>query len=379
MDNTYQVVIVSHEKLMLRDHHHTLRKLEEKSAQQKCLDLCKFGIEYFKRKRYEKIELYLREINKQKQKNFEKLEDILNLGVYIEKWIQATKITRGQLEDYKSDLNKKHNKIRQEINSGSLAVEEEQNKWSEFDKTRYTIGKVRDALNNLKQIPKMLGKLEKPLNELIPDQKQHLDRIKRGDSLNRFAGQEDLNDKDGIFEELITRIEIQNPTVKEAYLISERCCKEESDLLNGTRDNTNLTIPAKILNYINEINSILGISTSSESQNEITDTKPRHSDAGPSQPPESQLDLQPKLTEINKLPTYIDQLVQQYEKFEEVINEIERLEASHDKHIKILNNEKEKLGKKLGIDKKYTAVEAVTTQNIDDDRNQASTSGIQSH
>ncbi len=231
-------------------------------------------------------------------------------------------------------------------------------------------------LKKLRQIPETLDKL---LNELIPSQQQHLDRIKRGASLDRYAGQEDLDDQT---KRRIESVEIQKPTVKEAYLISKRYYiqkEQNTHLLDDSddNDNSNLTALVRIAYYISEINKILGLKSSSESQNEITDTKPGHSveiayqsrilqesqkpqivnpsdsysnekhnqDAGPSQPPESQLDLLSKLTEINKLPTYIDQLVQEYEMFEEVTNKLERIEAAHNKYIKILNDEKENYAK----------------------------------
>jgi hypothetical protein len=352
----------------------------EKSAQQKRLDLGKFVIDRFKGKKFEKIKAHLEEINEQKQEIIEKLELSLSLGKEdIEKWKQAAENTKNQLEGYKSDLihdalNEKYNKTLQEIVSKALTEEKKQDKWNEYEIISHTIDEIPEILKKLRQIPETLDKL---LNELIPSQQQHLDRIKRGDSLNRYAGQDDLDDQT---QKRIESVEIQKPTAKETYLISKRYCDQKNHLLDNSSDNTNLSAPIGILNYIKEINSISDIITSSESQNEITDTKPGHSvemayqsctpqesqkpqivnpsdsyshekhnqDAGPSQPPEFQLDLLSKLTEINKLPTYIDQLVQQYERFGEVTNKLERIEAAHNKYIQILNDEKKKLCKQLG-------------------------------
>ncbi len=346
----------------------------EHSAQQKRLDLGKLftkeGRELRKREKIEKICKHLTKVDKQKQIFIEELENILSLGKEdIDKWKQAAENTKNQLEGYKPNLIKralkeKYNKNIQEIISKNLTEEEKQDKWDNYNIMCYGSGKIPEMLNELRQIPEALDKL---LNELIPSQQQHLDRIKRGASLNRYAGQEDLDDQT---KKRIESVEIQKPTVKEAYLISERFCNQKDDLLDGTSDNTNLSAQKGILYYIKEIDNIL-INVLSESQNEITDTKPGHSvemahqsripreskepliinpsdsysnekhnqGASPSQPPESQLDLLSKLTEINMLPISINQLVQQYKNLGEVINKLERIEAAHDQYIKILNRE----------------------------------------
>ena len=389
-------------------------EISEHSAQQKRLDLGKFVIEHFtkegrelrKREKLEKICKHLTKVDKQKQIFIEELEDILSLRKEdIDKWKQAAENTKNQLEGYKPNLIKralkeKYQKILQEIISENITEDEDedekQDKWNDYNIMCYGSDKIPEMLNELRQIPEALDKL---LNELIPSQQQHLDRIKRGASLNRYAGQEDLDDQT---KKRIESVEIQKPTVKEAYLISERFYNQKDDLLDDTSDNTNLSAQKGILYYIKEIDNIL-INVLSESQNEITDTKPGHSvemahqsripreskeppiinpsdsysnekhnqGAGPSQPPESQLDLLSKLTEINMLPIYINQLVQQYKNLGEVINKLERIEAVHDQHIKILNKEEGKLGKELGMDKKYIIGGAVTPQDTEDDRNQA--------
>jgi hypothetical protein len=389
-------------------------EISEHSAQQKCLDLGKFVIEHFtkegrelrKREKLEKICKHLTKVDKQKQIFIEELEDILSLGKEdIDKWKQAAENTKKQLEGYKPNLIKralkeKYQKILQEIISKNLTEEEKQDKWNDYNIMCYGSDKIPEMLNELRQIPEALDKL---LSELIPSQQQHLDRIKQGDGLSRYAGQEYLKG-------MIESVEIQKSTVKDAYLISERYCDQKNNLLDDTSDSTNLSAQIGILYYIKEIDNIL-IKFSSESQNEITDTKPGHSveiahqsrtprdahvrvtpprmktvvfrreskkppivnpsdscsnekhnqDPGPSQPPESQLDLLSKLTEINNLPIYINQLVQQYENLEEVINKLERIEAAHDQYIKILNDEKEKLCKQLSKNGKDTANEAANT------------------
>ena len=329
----------------------------ENHALQKRFDLGKFVIEHFTNEgryhiKFEKINKHLAKVDEQKQEIIKELEDILSQGKEdIEKWKQAAENVKNQLEDYKPDiiksyLNENFEEYLQKITLKGIAEEEVDNIWKEYDNMWDTIDKMPKTLDNLRQIPKTLDKL---LNDLIPSQQQHLDKIKRGDSLNRYKGYKDLNP---YTQDMIKSVEIQNPTVKQAYLISERYYyqkEQKSHLIedNDDNDNHNLTVLVRISYYRSEINKILDLRSSSASQNEII----HNQDAGPSKPPEPQLDLLSKLTKISELPIYIGQLVQQYGKLGEATNKLERIEAAHDKYIKILNDKKEKLGK-INMDKK---------------------------